>query len=203
MFATPIDWAFRCARILGRPWLWAVEQAKRARCRAGADTRLHGPCRIENAGGSRDAIHIGRGCHIFGRLLVLARTGVIRVGDECFIGHGTEIWSACGVTIGSRVFISHGVNIHDTNAHPTSARLRNIQFARQTDPDYRRALESVAAAPVTIEDDAWVGFNAVVLKGVTVGRGAIVGAASVVTKDVPAFAIVAGNPARIIGEASA
>ncbi len=56
-------------------------------------------------------------------------------------------------------------------------------------------------APVVIEDDAWIGFNAVVLKGVRIGRGAIVGSATVVTKDVPPYSVVVGNPAREIGQA--
>jgi maltose O-acetyltransferase len=106
------------------------------------------------------------------------------------------------VRIGHRVFIAHGVNIHDTTSHPRSARLRHIQFARQQDPEFERALQEIRTAPVVIGDDAWISFNAVVLKGVTVGRGAIIGAASIVTQDVPEFTVVAGNPARKIGEAS-
>jgi galactoside O-acetyltransferase len=58
----------------------------------------------------------------------------------------------------------------------------------------------VIRKPVKIEDKVWIGFNSIILKGVTVGEGAIVGAGSVVTKDVPPYTIVAGNPARIIRE---
>jgi acetyltransferase-like isoleucine patch superfamily enzyme len=57
----------------------------------------------------------------------------------------------------------------------------------------------VEERPVVIEDDVWIGFGSAVLKGVTIGRGAVVAAMSVVTKDVPAYTIVAGNPAREIG----
>lgn len=60
--------------------------------------------------------------------------------------------------------------------------------------------EGVVMGPVRIEDHAWVGFNVIILKGVTIGEGAIVAAGSVVTKDVPAFTVVAGNPARVIRE---
>jgi galactoside O-acetyltransferase len=58
----------------------------------------------------------------------------------------------------------------------------------------------VERQPVTIESKAWIGFNVIILKGVTIGEGAIVGAGSVVTKDVPPYTIVGGNPARVIRE---
>jgi acetyltransferase-like isoleucine patch superfamily enzyme len=67
-------------------------------------------------------------------------------------------------------------------------------------PADRGRLEAVKHAPVVLEEDVWVGANAMILKGVTVGRASIVGAGAVVTKDVPPNSIVAGNPARIIGE---
>ena len=58
----------------------------------------------------------------------------------------------------------------------------------------------VIRKPIVIKDKAWIGFNSIILKGVTIGEGAIVGAGSVVTKDVPPYTIVAGNPARIVRE---
>ncbi|MDQ6795887.1 MAG: hypothetical protein M3067_13940 [Chloroflexota bacterium] len=57
--------------------------------------------------------------------------------------------------------------------------------------------------PVAIEDDVWIGANVVVLKGVTIGRAAVIGAGSVVTQDVPPYVVVAGNPARVIRDLSA
>ena len=59
--------------------------------------------------------------------------------------------------------------------------------------------QSLVSAPVVIEDGAWLGAHAIILKGTRIGKGAIVGAGAVVTRDVPAGAIVAGSPARIIG----
>ena len=59
--------------------------------------------------------------------------------------------------------------------------------------------ENVKSAPIKIKDKAWIGFNSIILKGVTIGEGAIVGAGSVVTKDVADYTIVAGNPAVVVG----
>jgi len=58
----------------------------------------------------------------------------------------------------------------------------------------------VTSKPIMIEDDVWIGFNAAILKGVTIGKGAVVGACAVVLHDVPPYTIVGGNPARRIGE---
>jgi maltose O-acetyltransferase len=58
----------------------------------------------------------------------------------------------------------------------------------------------IQSKPILIEDDVWIGFNSAVLKGVTIGKGSIVAACSVVTKDVPEFVIVAGNPAKVVKE---
>ncbi|MNN74185.1 putative acetyltransferase [compost metagenome] len=60
--------------------------------------------------------------------------------------------------------------------------------------------ECVKHAPITIGDNVWIGFQAAILKGVTVGEGAIIAAKAVVTKDVPAWSVVAGNPARVVKE---
>lgn len=60
-------------------------------------------------------------------------------------------------------------------------------------------LPDVADSPIVIEDDVWIGFNAVILKGVRVGRGAVVGAATLIAKDVPPYSLMVGNPARCVG----
>jgi acetyltransferase-like isoleucine patch superfamily enzyme len=87
--------------------------------------------------------------------------------------------------------------VHDTNSHPTGALARRRDFQQMVAGDPKDT-SSVAAAPIVIEDDVWVGFKSTILKGVHVGRGAIIAAGSMVTKDVPAWTIVAGNPATII-----
>ena len=59
-------------------------------------------------------------------------------------------------------------------------------------------LSTIKSAPIVIKDKAWIGFNCIIMKGVTIGEGAVIGAGSVVTKDVPDYAVVGGNPAQII-----
>jgi galactoside O-acetyltransferase len=63
---------------------------------------------------------------------------------------------------------------------------------------YYKNWTGVKHAPIIIKDKAWIGFNCIILKGVTIGEGAVVGAGSVVTENVPDYAVVAGNPARLI-----
>jgi maltose O-acetyltransferase len=183
------------ARLAGRVAAWR----KRRHCEVAAGAVLLAPARIENHRGLRSAIHIGSGSRIAGQLLVFAHGGQIRIGEDCFVGEGTRIWSAASVTVGNRVLISHGVNIHDTNAHSTSARARHEHIVGLFAHGHPATLPDVPDSPVVIEDDAWIGFNATILKGVRIGRGAIVGAAAVVLHDVPDYSVVVGNPARAAG----
>ncbi len=163
---------------------------------------LHISSKIDNLRGERAAINIGSGTHVLGQLLIFKHGGVISIGSHCFVGEGARIWSAENIQIGDRVLISHGVNIHDNDSHPVSAMSRHkqiVQIFTQGHPDF---LLDVPTRSIVICNDVWIGFNSTILKGVRIGRGAIIGASSVVTKDVPEYAIVAGNPARVIGKST-
>jgi acetyltransferase-like isoleucine patch superfamily enzyme len=95
--------------------------------------------------------------------------------------------------------ISHDVNIFDNTTHPIDAAARHEHFRAI----YGRGHPTDIAlddSPVTIGDDAWIGAGAAVLKGVTIGAGAIVAARAVVTRDVAPYTLVGGNPARVIRE---
>jgi acetyltransferase-like isoleucine patch superfamily enzyme len=94
------------------------------------------------------------------------------------------------------VLISHGVNIHDTNSHPIDAEARHAHFRHIIQYGHPRSDIDIKAAPIIIGDDVWIGFGAIILKGVTIGKGAIVAAGALVTRDVAPFTIVAGNPAK-------
>lgn len=109
----------------------------------------------------------------------------MRIGDQTWIGQQCFFHAAGGLTIGAQVGIGPGVKII-TSVHEEAGRDRSILFS------------PIEMAPVVIEDDADIGVNAVILPGVTVGRGAIVGAGAVVTSDVPPYAVVAGVPAKVL-----
>ncbi|GES66796.1 acetyltransferase [Aspergillus terreus] len=108
-----------------------------------------------------------------------------KVGKGSFLNFNLLVLDTCLVTIGERVLFGPNVCIYGAT-HPL-------------DPAVRRGLEGPEAGKeVHIEDDVWIGGSAMILAGVRVGRGSTVGAGSVVTKDVPPFHFVAGNPARVI-----
>jgi len=109
---------------------------------------------------------------------------VLRIGDNTTINCGTYISVESMVTIGNNCIIAEQTKIFDNNSHGI---------------DYRhRKMTKKDISPVIIEDDVWIGMNSIILKGVTLGRGSVVAAGSVVTKNVPPMNLVAGNPARII-----
>jgi len=169
----------------------------RATCVIGPEARIGSRARIINIRGDSSAISLGRGTVVDGELLTFGHGGRIRLGDWCFVGPGTRIWSAADIEVGDRVMISHNVNIFDNLTHPMNPAERHHHFKTITTSGHPRELD-LGERPVRIEDDAWIAAGATVLRGVTVGRGAIVGAGAVVTRDVPPLCVVAGNPARVI-----
>lgn len=143
-------------------------------------------------------IKIGEGTHVAGTLLVFNYGGKIKIGKNCYIGDGSRIWSGDNIRIGDNVLISHNVNVIDTNSHELNSIERSSRYIEAFITGPWKDRGSIVSAPITIGDYAWINFNAIILKGVTIGKGAIVAAGAVVTKDVPDYAIVAGNPAKIV-----
>ena len=171
----------------------------RATCRLQPDAALGSSARIRNIRGDADKIVVGRHSRILGELLTFAHGGEIQIGEWCYLGEGSRIWSAASIVIGNRVLISHAANIFDNLTHPLRAAERHEQIRQIFTRGHPREI-SLDESPVRICDDAWIGAGAMILRGVTVGEGGVVAAGAVVTKDVPAFSIVAGNPAVLIRE---
>lgn len=124
----------------------------------------------------------------------------IVVGDRTFIGGSTALIAAEKVIVGSDVLISWGCTIADHNSHAVSFEERKNDVVNWG-KGYKDWTH-VKIDPVTIEDKAWIGFNSIILKGVTIGEGAIVAAGSVVTKSVEPYTVVGGNPASVIKKLS-
>jgi acetyltransferase-like isoleucine patch superfamily enzyme len=159
---------------------------------------------IENPSGNPQLINIGENSVIGGQLFLFAHAGKIDIGKDCYIGEGTRIWSADSIKIGNRVFISHNVNVHDTNSHSIDPVPRYQHFLAIMSTGHPNINDfDIQSDPICIEDDVWIGFNSTILKGVKIGKGAIVAACSVVTRDIPSFVIVAGNPAQVVKEIKA
>jgi acetyltransferase-like isoleucine patch superfamily enzyme len=146
------------------------------------------------------ALTIGKYCLAMGRILVKSPEAKIVIGDWCSFSPQSEIWAMERIEIGDRVTIGHGAQIFDNNAHSMSASDRFERYKELRLTGQHQEKEDVKTAPVRIGDDVFMGFHSAVMKGVTVGRGAVIGAGSIVTKDVPDYAIVVGNPARQVGE---
>ncbi len=151
----------------------------------------------------RALIKVGEGCDIqLGQNIVIGAmtfisverdlhsdgqaTPFLHVGDETYIGELNNLRAAGGIQIGKKCLISQGVSIISSN-HSTKRDLFITDQPSRTD-----------SVGVSIGDDVWIGTNATILPGVTIGRGAIVAAGSVVTSSVAEFDIVAGVPARFL-----
>lgn len=171
-------------------------ESQRKQCNAGTHTKLYNTTLIADAHGEKNNIIIGDYSHIKGELLTLGHGGKIRIGDECYIGPNTHLWSGKSIEIGNRVLIGPDCYIFDNDIHPVDAEMRHRQFldiVSTGQPEWVRLNDK----EIVIEDDAWIGANVVILKGVRIGKESIIGAGSVVTHDIPDYVIAHGNPAVI------
>lgn len=147
----------------------------------GTGVRTLGKPRIENHG------TISIGAHTLLRSInvpveLACEAGAeLTIGQHCMINYGVSLGCTKSITIGDRCRLGPYVMVVDTGFHEL--------YDRQKRPP---------SQPVVLEDDVWIGAKASVMPGVHIGRGAVIGAGAVVTRDVPAFAVVAGVPAQII-----
>ena len=110
----------------------------------------------------------------------------MRIGKWTTIGYHTHLFATSTITIGDNCLIAPFCYLVDANHS-----IRRNSLIRE---------QEMSAAPITIEDDVWMGTGAVILKGITVGQGAVISAGAIVAEDVPPYAIVGGNPAKVIDE---
>jgi len=146
--------------------------------------RIHGSTR-----GSK--IIVGNGCEIYDNVVIrcVGGNGDIVMGDFCYINPGAVLYSGNGIRMGNFVLVAAGAMIMPTN-HAFNR--RDIPIRHQGFAESKGGIE--------IGDDVWIGANAVILDGARIGKGAIVGAGSVVSGTIPEYEIWAGIPSRKIGE---
>lgn len=154
---------------------------------------------VINLSNNINNIIIGKNSYINGELKTLIYGGKITIGENSYVGLSTKVWSGEHISIGNNVLISHNVHIIDTTSHEINHLERAESFSNTVEKGGNYTVKgSVKTSPIIIEDYVWINFNVIILKGVTIGKGAIIAAGSVVTKDVQAFVLVGGNPAKVI-----
>ncbi len=167
--------------------------------RVGGGVRAHGPVSLMRWPGSR--IEIGEGVSVISswrratacclshpaRMRTFGPDAIITVGPDCELSGTSITCRSTSITLGRGVMCAPDVVIVDSDFHAPWPADR-----RRTDP----GLEN--DRPVVIGDYAWIGMRSVILKGVTIGEGAVIGAGSVVTRDIPAHAVACGAPAKVV-----
>jgi galactoside O-acetyltransferase len=146
-------------------------------------------------GNNTNKIVVGRDTAVSANVFFERDDAKLVIGNRSFIGKSLLSISE-SITIGDDVMISWGATITDHDSHSTqfSIRSNDVQKWKNGVKEWN----GVSIRPVIINDKSWIGFNAILLKGVVIGEGAVVAAGSVVTKDVEPWTMVAGNPARVI-----
>lgn len=161
---------------------------------------------LRNPSQEKKYLRVGSHCVIGGKFVFETDAGYISIGDRVHIG-GSVFISRSSITIEDDVTIAWDCLFYDHNSHSTNWNERKDD----TETEYQalrsgkkiersKNWEVVRTAPIHICSKAWIGVGCKVLKGVTIGEGAIVAAGSVVVKDVEPWTIVGGNPARLIHE---
>lgn len=162
---------------------------------------------IRNRDINKKYLKIGNNSQIEGFIIFETFTGKIEIGNRTYIGD-SKLISIENIIIGDDVLISWGCTIVDNNAHSliSNERLKDVSDWKKGINENKIGIYKdwtlVDRKPIVIKDKAWIGFNSIILKGVTIGEGAIIASGSVVTKDVPDYTIVGGNPAKIIKKTS-
>ncbi|WP_020676385.1 acyltransferase [Geopsychrobacter electrodiphilus] len=167
----------------------------------GENFKLEGDVRIKNESGNPDQIVIGDNCKISASRITCKSGGFIEIGNYSVLQDGSSLLCLENIRIGSFTGIAAGTTIIDNNTHAIGIekwvrhRIR-VAPGGEGYSGLGNGWEESESAPIVIGDGVWVGTDCTILKGVTVGDGAIIARNSVVTKDVAPFTVVAGNPAK-------
>lgn len=140
-------------------------------------------------------LNLGESVTIWRASLAAGKEGMIEIDDASYISNASLVCNS-SIAIGRHVYIAGGVTITDSDFHPIDPLDRIGDTVALSLRGDRQQRPTFSVKPVTIGDDVWIGFNATILKGVTIGAGAIVAPGALVSRDVPAGVEVAGNPAR-------
>lgn len=164
----------------------------------GARTVIHGSNAFKRFRSTAPgALRIGAGCTMDGAHFAVEQGGRIEIGECCYFTNSILLAEHL-IRIGSFVMMGWNVTVTDSDFHPIQPAQRLQDAIACSAAGDGRARPPVATRPVVIEDDVWIGPNATILKGVTIGRGAVVEAGALVAHDVPAGARVLGNPAQVV-----
>ena len=153
----------------------------RGKARVPFSVRLRGRVQLSGCG----EVVLGEGVSLNGTVvpieLVTYTSGRVEIGNHTFVNYGSSIAARTSVKIGSHCLLGHYTFVMDNDQH-----------------DVVKHWELPQSEPVIIEDHVWIGSKAVILPGVRIGSRAVIGAGSIVTKDVPPRCVAAGNPARVL-----
>lgn len=148
-------------------------------------------------GSTKNDILVHENVMLLGCSLLSAHHGRIEIGNNVKLGSGSKILCVDNVIIGDYTAIATDVTIVDNNNHPVNPEFRQFMRTTPHNSDARSWIHS-DHSPVVIGKNCWIGANVRIQKGVTIGDNSVIAACSVVTKDVPANCIAAGNPAKIV-----
>lgn len=153
----------------------------------------------------RKYVTIGERCIIKAVFTFETSSGCVTIGNNTHLG-GIHFICKSAIEIGNDVTMAWGITFYDHDSHSTQWEYRQYDNT-QCYEDYHnhngnnianKDWSHVVSKPIVVKDKVWIGFDVTILKGVEIGEGAVIGAKSVVTKDVPAWTVVAGNPARVV-----
>ena len=165
-----------------------------ANIQIGVEVRINSSfCFKEYRATGEVGLKVGDYVTIWGASLCPESDASIEIGDHSFLANAS-LACVSRISVGKRVFIAGGVTIVDSDFHPLPAFERMVDTIALSPAGDRSRRPHFRAAPVTIEDDVWIGCNATILKGVRIGAGAVVAPGAVVTRNVEPGALATGNP---------